>query len=71
MIGCAVGALEATVLPAQGPGFWALVSMGAILGGTMRAPLTGVFFTLEDAHEVGPQAVLAEHAENVHQFGYF
>jgi CIC family chloride channel protein len=35
------------VLPAEGPGFWSLVSMGAILGGTMRAPLTGIFFTLE------------------------
>jgi H+/Cl- antiporter ClcA/CBS domain-containing protein len=47
MIGCALGGLEASFLPDQGPGFWALVSMGAILGGTMRSPLTGVFFTLE------------------------
>jgi CIC family chloride channel protein len=47
MIGCALGGIEATVLPDLGPGFWALVSMGAILGGTMRSPLTGVFFTLE------------------------
>jgi CIC family chloride channel protein len=47
MIGCALGGLESAWLPNQGPGFWALISMGAILGGTMRSPLTGIFFTLE------------------------
>jgi H+/Cl- antiporter ClcA len=29
---------------AEGAGFWPLVSMGAILGGTMRSPFTGVVF---------------------------
>ncbi|MBZ5622454.1 MAG: CBS domain-containing protein, partial [Acidobacteriia bacterium] len=33
-------------------GFWPLVSMGAILGGTMRSPFTGVIFALELTHDV-------------------
>jgi CIC family chloride channel protein len=28
-------------------GFWPLVSMGAILGDTMRSPFTGIIFSLE------------------------
>src|SRR3984885_4821035 len=36
MIGGAVGGLEAMFLPNEGTGFWPLISMGAILGGTMR-----------------------------------
>jgi chloride channel protein, CIC family len=52
MMGGALGGLEAMVLPAEGVGFWPLVSMGAILGGTMRSPLTGVVFALELTHDV-------------------
>jgi CIC family chloride channel protein len=52
MMGGALGGVEAMFLPAQGPGFWPLVSMGAVLGGTMRAPLTGVVFALEVTHDV-------------------
>jgi CBS domain-containing protein len=52
MIGGALGGLEAHVLPFEGAGFWPLVSMGAILGGTMRSPLTGVIFALELTHDV-------------------
>ena len=52
MIGGALGGLEARVLPFEGAGFWPLVSMGAILGGTMRSPLTGVIFALELTHDV-------------------
>src|SRR5204862_6406938 len=33
-------------------GFWPLISMGAILGGTMRSPLTGVIFAFELTHDV-------------------
>jgi CBS domain-containing protein len=38
-------------------GFWALVGMAAILGGTMRAPLTGSIFAVEltgDLHLLSP-----------------
>jgi CIC family chloride channel protein len=52
MMGGALGGIEAWMLPAEGVGFWPLVSMGAILGGTMRSPLTGVIFSLELTHDV-------------------
>ena len=52
MMGGALGGLEATFLPHEGLGFWPLVSMGAILGGTMRSPFTGIVFALELTHDV-------------------
>src|SRR5262249_1088665 len=52
MMGGALGGLEAMVLPDEGVGFWPLISMGAILGGTMRSPFTGVIFTLDLTHDV-------------------
>lgn len=52
MMGGALGGLEALALPAEGAGFWPLVSMGAILGGTMRSPLTGIVFALELTHDL-------------------
>jgi H+/Cl- antiporter ClcA len=51
MIGCALGGVEALVLPRVGAGFWPLVSMAATLGGTMRSPFTGVIFALELTHD--------------------
>jgi CBS domain-containing protein len=51
IIGSGLGGLAAAVLPASGLGFWALVSMGAILGSMMRAPLTGVVFAVELTHD--------------------
>jgi CIC family chloride channel protein len=51
MIGGALGALEGHLLPFEGTGFWALVSMGAILAGTMRSPLTGIMFAAEVTHD--------------------
>ena len=35
-----LGGLEARLLAWEGVGFWPLLSMGAVLGGTMRSPLT-------------------------------
>lgn len=52
MMGGALGGLEAMMLPHEGLGFWPLISMGAILGGTMRSPFTGVVFALELTHDV-------------------
>ena len=52
MMGGALGGVEVVDLPAEGVGFWPLVSMGAILGGTMRSPFTGVVFALELTHDV-------------------
>jgi H+/Cl- antiporter ClcA len=53
MLGSALGALASPVLPPAGPGGWALITMGAVLGGTMRAPLTGVLFAAEVTHDWG------------------
>src|SRR5581483_2821046 len=47
IMGGALGALEAQWLPFADSGFWALLGMAAILGGTMRAPLTATFFAVE------------------------
>ncbi len=52
MMGGALGGLEALILPNEGAGFWPLISMGAILGGTMRSPFTGVVFAIELTHDV-------------------
>jgi len=52
MMGAALGGVEAAFLPDAGTGFWPLVSMGAILAGTMRAPFTAVVFALELTHDV-------------------
>ncbi|MGH2602691.1 MAG: chloride channel protein, partial [Dehalococcoidia bacterium] len=51
MMGSALGGLLAFFLPDEGPGFWPLIGMAAILGGTMRAPLTGIVFTIELTHD--------------------
>ena len=53
IMGAALGGMEAHWFPDQGVGFWPLVSMGAVLGGTMRSPFTGVIFTLELTHDFG------------------
>ena len=47
MMGAAVGGLAGPWLPDEGVGFWPLVATGAVLGGTMRSPLTGVVFAVE------------------------
>ena len=51
MMGAALGGIEGRFLPDFGLGFWPLVSMGAILGGTMRSPFTGIIFALELTHD--------------------
>src|SRR5262249_55982768 len=48
----ALGGVEAGFLPFEGVGFWPLVSMGAVLGGTMRAPFTAILFALELTHDI-------------------
>jgi chloride channel protein, CIC family len=51
MIGGALGGVESMFFPSEGVGFWPLVSMGAVLGGTMRCPFTGIIFALELTHD--------------------
>ena len=52
IMGAALGGFEAHWFPNQGAGFWQVVSMGAILGGTMRSPFMGIVFVLELTHDV-------------------
>jgi CIC family chloride channel protein len=52
MMGAALGGVESIFLPHFGVGFWPLVSMGAILGGTMRSPFTGIVFAIELTHDI-------------------
>ena len=52
MMGAALGGIEGLFLPHFGAGFWPLVGMGAILGGTMRSPFTGIVFALELTHDI-------------------
>jgi H+/Cl- antiporter ClcA/predicted transcriptional regulator len=68
MMGGALGGLEAMVLPAEGAGFWPLVSMGAILGGTMRSPLTGIVFALELTHDINMLLPLLVAVTEAHGF---
>jgi CIC family chloride channel protein len=51
MIGGALGGVESMFFPNEGIAFWPLISMGAILGGTMRVPFTAVIFALELTHD--------------------
>lgn len=47
IIGGALGALVGSWLPVGDPGLWALIGMAAMMGGTMRAPLTSLVFAIE------------------------
>ncbi|MGE0059203.1 MAG: chloride channel protein, partial [Dehalococcoidia bacterium] len=51
MIGASLGAVESHVLP-EGAAFWAAIGMAAVMGGTMRAPLTAVIFAIELTHDL-------------------
>jgi H+/Cl- antiporter ClcA/predicted transcriptional regulator len=52
IMGGALGALLAHVLPGGDAPLWVLVCMAAVMGGTMRSPLTGTVFALELTHDV-------------------
>src|SRR6185369_7969843 len=44
IIGGALGAFVGHWIPVGDPGLWAMIGMAAMMGGTMRAPFTGVVF---------------------------
>jgi H+/Cl- antiporter ClcA len=52
IMGGALGALESYFLPGGDRTLWPLVSMAAVMGGTMRSPLTGTLFALELTHDI-------------------
>jgi CIC family chloride channel protein len=68
MLGAAMGGLVSPFLPDQGVGFWPLISLGAILGGTMRSPLTGIMFTLELTHDLNSMLPVMVAVATAHAF---
>jgi len=52
IIGGALGAFEGKFISLGDPGMWAMISMAALMGGTMRSPLTSMIFTLELTHDL-------------------
>jgi CIC family chloride channel protein len=52
IIGGTLGAAASPILPAAPPGFWALLGMASMMGGTMRAPLTACLFATELTHNI-------------------
>jgi CIC family chloride channel protein len=52
IIGGGVGAILGQFLPGGDDRLWPLIGMAAIMGGTMRSPLTGAFFALELTHDI-------------------
>jgi CBS-domain-containing membrane protein len=58
ILGGALGALLAPWLPGADRPLWALVCMAAVLGGTMRSPLTGAVLALELTHDLHALPVL-------------
>ena len=52
IIGGALGAGLGQFVHAGDVALWAAVGMAATMGGTMRAPLTGIFFLLELTHDL-------------------
>lgn len=53
-----MGAMLGQCLPVGDPGLWAMVGMAAMMGGTMRSPLTGMIFVLELTHDLNALPVL-------------
>jgi CBS domain-containing protein len=68
IMGGALGAVEASFLPGGDDRLWPLVSMAAVMGGTMRSPLTGVVFALELTHDVNALPALLIAAVFAHLF---
>ncbi|MEP6974084.1 MAG: chloride channel protein [Spartobacteria bacterium] len=52
IIGGALGALLGQWFPVGDSGLWAMLGMAAMMAGTMRSPLTGIFFMLELTHDL-------------------
>ncbi|MGE3980050.1 MAG: chloride channel protein [Candidatus Omnitrophota bacterium] len=51
IIGGALGAFESQWLSIGDSSLWAMISMAAVMGGTMRSPLTAILFTVELTHD--------------------
>lgn len=52
IMGGSLGAFLSQWIPYGDAGLWALIGMAAIMGGTMRSPLTSMVFVLELTHDL-------------------
>ncbi|HEY1377990.1 MAG TPA: chloride channel protein [Gemmataceae bacterium] len=52
IMGGIAGAAAGALLPGGDPRLWSLVGMAAVMGGTMRSPLTGAVFALELTRDI-------------------
>ena len=52
MMGGALGAMATPWLPGADAGLWAALGMAALMGGTMRSPLTAIVFAIELTHDL-------------------
>jgi H+/Cl- antiporter ClcA/predicted transcriptional regulator len=52
MMGAALGAVLAPVMPGGDPALWPMIFMAATLGGMMRAPIMSVLFAFELTHDI-------------------
>ncbi len=68
IMGGALGAVEAHFLPGGDHTLWPLVSMAAVMGGTMRSPLTGTLFALELTHDINALPALLIASVVAHAF---
>jgi H+/Cl- antiporter ClcA/CBS domain-containing protein len=59
IMGGGLGALFGDVAGGGDPGLWALLGMAAMMGGTMRSPLTAIIFAVELTHDLGALLPLA------------
>jgi len=59
IMGGALGALFGELVPLGDRSLWSLVGMAAIMGGTMRSPLTAIIFSVELTHNFGALLPLA------------
>jgi len=59
IMGGAIGSLYGGIMPVGETGTWALVGMAAMMGGTMRSPLTAIVFALELTYNLGALLPLA------------
>jgi H+/Cl- antiporter ClcA/CBS domain-containing protein len=59
IMGGALGALFGHAMPMGEVGLWALIGMAAMMGGTMRSPLTAIAFAIELTHNLGALLPLA------------
>ncbi len=66
IVGGGMGVVLTPFLPAASPGFWPLLAMAAIMGGTMRSPLTAIFFAVEVTGNIGVLLPLATACVTAH-----